>query len=105
MQGEGVYSLGELAVRFGLELRGDPALRVSHVATLARAAEGSLSFLANSRYRKHLGGTHATAVVVAPGDAHDAAGLDAGTDDRTLDGHPDAAVTAGGQVRAGGAGR
>jgi UDP-3-O-[3-hydroxymyristoyl] glucosamine N-acyltransferase len=31
--------------------------------------EGSLSFLANSRYRKHLGGTHATAVVVAPGDA------------------------------------
>jgi UDP-3-O-[3-hydroxymyristoyl] glucosamine N-acyltransferase len=69
VQGEGVYSLGELAVRFGLELRGDPALRVSHVATLAQATDGSLSFLANSRYRKHLGGTHATAVVVAPGDA------------------------------------
>jgi UDP-3-O-[3-hydroxymyristoyl] glucosamine N-acyltransferase len=66
---EGVYSLGELAVRVGLELRGDPALRVSHVATLALASEGSLSFLANSRYRKHLGGTRATAVVVAPGDA------------------------------------
>jgi UDP-3-O-[3-hydroxymyristoyl] glucosamine N-acyltransferase len=56
-------------VRFGLELRGDPALRVSHVATLAQATDGSLSFLANSRYRKHLGATHATAVVVAPGDA------------------------------------
>ena len=69
MPGEGVYSLGELAVRVGLELRGDPALRVSHVATLALAREGSLSFLANSRYRKHLGGTRATAVVVAPGDA------------------------------------
>jgi UDP-3-O-[3-hydroxymyristoyl] glucosamine N-acyltransferase len=52
-----------------LELRGDPALRVDHVATLAQAREGSLSFLANSRYRKHLGGTLATAVVVAPGDA------------------------------------
>jgi len=68
-EGERVYSLGEIAVRVGLELRGDPALRVSHVATLARAVEGSLSFLANSRYRKHLSGTHATAVVVAPGDA------------------------------------
>jgi UDP-3-O-[3-hydroxymyristoyl] glucosamine N-acyltransferase len=56
-------------VRFGLELRGDPALRVSRVATLAQATDGSLSFLANSRYRKHLGATHATAVVVAPGDA------------------------------------
>ncbi len=62
------YSLGELAVRFGLELRGDPALRVSHVATLAEAREGSLSFLANSRYRRHLGKTRATGVVVAPDD-------------------------------------
>lgn len=69
MQGDGVYRLGELAVRVGLELRGDPTLRVSHVATLTRAVEGSLSFLANSRYRKHLAGTHATCVVVAPSDA------------------------------------
>ncbi|HLZ96640.1 MAG TPA: UDP-3-O-(3-hydroxymyristoyl)glucosamine N-acyltransferase [Steroidobacteraceae bacterium] len=69
MQGDRVHSLGELAVRVGLELRGDPTLRVSQVATLAQAKDGSLSFLANSRYRKHLGGTHATAVVVAPGDA------------------------------------
>ncbi|MDP8986705.1 MAG: UDP-3-O-(3-hydroxymyristoyl)glucosamine N-acyltransferase [Pseudomonadota bacterium] len=60
------YSLGELAVRFGLELRGDPAVRVSHVATLAQAREGSLSFLANSRYRKHLSNTRASAVVVTP---------------------------------------
>ncbi len=64
----GDYSLGELAVRCGLELRGDPALRVSHVATLAQAAEGSLSFLANSRYRRHLHSTRATAVVIAAGD-------------------------------------
>ena len=35
MQAE--FSLGELAVRFGLELRGDPQVRVSHVATLAQA--------------------------------------------------------------------
>jgi UDP-3-O-[3-hydroxymyristoyl] glucosamine N-acyltransferase len=63
------YSLGELAVRFGLELRGDPAVRVSHVATLAQATEGSLSFLANSRYRKHLSNTRASAVVVSSDDA------------------------------------
>ncbi|MGA2187554.1 MAG: UDP-3-O-(3-hydroxymyristoyl)glucosamine N-acyltransferase [Steroidobacteraceae bacterium] len=65
----GDYSLGELAVRFGLELRGNPALRVSHVATLSQATEGALSFLANSRYRKHLGLSRATAIVVAPADA------------------------------------
>ena len=63
------YSLGELAVRFGLELRGDPDLRVSHVATLAQAGPGTLSFLANSRLRRHLAASGATAIVVAPVDA------------------------------------
>ena len=67
MQGD--FSLGELAVRFGLELRGDPALRVSHVATLSQAHEGELSFLANSRYRKQLAVTRATVVIVAVADA------------------------------------
>ena len=63
------YSLGELAVRFGLELRGDPTLRVSRVATLHQASAGSLSFLANPRYKKHLPTTQAVAVVVGPNDA------------------------------------
>ena len=56
-------------MRFGLELRGDPALRVSHVATLASAQPGTVSFLANSRLRKHLGTSSATAIVVDPRDA------------------------------------
>ena len=64
MQGE--FSLGDLAVRFGLGLRGEPNLRVSRVATLSRAEAGSLSFLANPRYRKQMESTHATAVVVGP---------------------------------------
>jgi UDP-3-O-[3-hydroxymyristoyl] glucosamine N-acyltransferase len=64
---QGDYSLGELAVRFGLELRGDPAQRVSHVATLAQAGPGCISFLANSRYRRQLPSTRATAVVVSAG--------------------------------------
>jgi UDP-3-O-[3-hydroxymyristoyl] glucosamine N-acyltransferase len=66
---KGDFSLGELAVRFGLELRGDPSLRVSRVATLANADSGSLSFLANPRYRKQMDSTRATAVLVGPDDA------------------------------------
>ena len=61
-------SLGELAVRFGLELVGEPSLRVSHVASLEQAASGALSFLANSKFRKFLATTRASAVVVSPAD-------------------------------------
>ncbi len=62
-------SLGELAVRFGLTLRGSPDLKVSHVATLSQATPGSVSFLANSRYRKGLKDTRASAVVVSASEA------------------------------------
>lgn len=61
-------SLGELAVRFGLELVGDPGCRIERVATLAQAGPGTLSFLANPRYRGQLAGTRAAAVVLAEGD-------------------------------------
>jgi UDP-3-O-[3-hydroxymyristoyl] glucosamine N-acyltransferase len=57
-------SLGELAVRFGCELRGDPDVRVDHVATLAHADSRSLAFLANPRYRPQLATTAAAAVVL-----------------------------------------
>jgi len=57
-------ALGELAVRFGCELRGDPALRVAGVATLAGAQPGELGFLANPHYRTQLATTRATAVVL-----------------------------------------
>ncbi len=63
------FSLGELAVRFALELRGSPDTRVTHVATLAQGAPGALSFLADSRYRRDLVSTRASAVVLAPADA------------------------------------
>ena len=65
----GEFSLGELAVRFGLTLRGDPSLTVRRVATLSHARPGSVSFLANSRYRRLLDTTQATAVLVTPADA------------------------------------
>jgi UDP-3-O-[3-hydroxymyristoyl] glucosamine N-acyltransferase len=57
-------SLGELAVRFGCELRGDPETRVEHVATLANADATALAFLANPRYRPQLATTRAAAVVL-----------------------------------------
>jgi UDP-3-O-[3-hydroxymyristoyl] glucosamine N-acyltransferase len=56
--------LAELAVRFGCELRGDPDADVGCVATLQDAGPGSLAFLANARYRRHLATTRATAVVL-----------------------------------------
>ena len=63
------FSLGELAVRFGLELRGAPELKISHVATLSQANAGALSFLANSHYKRSLRETRASAVLVAPAEA------------------------------------
>jgi UDP-3-O-[3-hydroxymyristoyl] glucosamine N-acyltransferase len=57
-------SLGELAVRFGCELRGDPDARVDRVGTLANADSRSLAFLANPHYRQQVATTAAGAVVL-----------------------------------------
>jgi UDP-3-O-[3-hydroxymyristoyl] glucosamine N-acyltransferase len=56
--------LAELAVRFGCELKGDPDALVERVATLQEAGPRSLAFLANTRYRRFLASTRATAVVL-----------------------------------------
>jgi UDP-3-O-[3-hydroxymyristoyl] glucosamine N-acyltransferase len=64
-------SLGELAVRFGCELRGDPEARVEHVATLSNADATALAFLANPRYRPQLATTRAAAVILRPDAAAD----------------------------------
>ena len=63
-----------LAQRFGLELRGDPQLRVDGVATLAHAGENQLAFLANPRYRSQLAASAAGAVVLRESDAEASAG-------------------------------
>jgi UDP-3-O-[3-hydroxymyristoyl] glucosamine N-acyltransferase len=57
-------SLGELAVRFGCELRGDPDARVDSIAPLSAAHAGSVTFLANPRHKSQLAGTQATVVVL-----------------------------------------
>jgi len=63
------FSLGELAVRHGLELRGDPDHRVSRVGTLQSAGPDAVSFLANPKYRRQLESTRAGVVVLDPGAA------------------------------------
>lgn len=61
-------TLGEIAVRYGCELHGDPDTVINRVATLAGAADGSVSFLANAGYRSQLSRTGASAVILAPAD-------------------------------------
>jgi len=57
-------TLGELATRLGLTLRGDPAARVEGVSTLAESRAGTVTFLAESRHRRLLAGTRAAAVIL-----------------------------------------
>lgn len=59
------YSLGQLAERFGCEVHGDPACVIRAVAPLARAGEGEIAFLANSKFRDQLAASRAAAVIVA----------------------------------------
>lgn len=64
-------TLGQLAEIAGATLRGDPARRINHVATLQEAGEGAISFLANRRYKEFLAGTRASAVILDDADAAD----------------------------------
>jgi UDP-3-O-[3-hydroxymyristoyl] glucosamine N-acyltransferase len=57
-------ALGEIAVRFGCELRGDPQTRVDHIAPLETAGPAALSFLANPKFNPILASTRASAVVL-----------------------------------------
>ncbi len=63
------YSTGELAGRFGLGLRGDAAIQLDGVGTLARATPTQLAFLANPKYRSQLAQATAGAVVLREADA------------------------------------
>ncbi len=57
-------TLGELAVRFGCELRGDPAATVDSVAALAQAGPRAVTFLANPKYVEQLENTRAGVVIL-----------------------------------------
>lgn len=65
------YSLAELADGCGARVRGDASVRVHAVATLQHADRGSITFLSNPHYKRYLGVTRASAVILAPDDADD----------------------------------
>jgi len=58
-------SLAELAAHVGGTVEGDGRLRIAGVASLEEAEPGQLSFFANPRYRKELGATRASAVLLS----------------------------------------
>lgn len=58
------YSLRDIAERLGAQVHGDGDCRIDHVATLAEAGPGGISFLANRRYRSQLLTTRASAVIL-----------------------------------------
>lgn len=60
------YTLRQLAARLGAELRGNPELLISGLATLQDAQPEQLSFLANAQYKKYLADTKAGAVILHP---------------------------------------
>ena len=64
-------TLGELAIRFGCELHGDPSVAVDSVAALSQADGRSVSFLANPKYVAQLKDTRAAAVILEAKSADD----------------------------------
>ena len=65
------YTLAELAARCGGELRGDGGVLLRGVATIQNAGPGHIAFLANPHYRKFLGSTGASALILSAADAKD----------------------------------
>jgi UDP-3-O-[3-hydroxymyristoyl] glucosamine N-acyltransferase len=59
------WRLDQLAERFGLSLEGDPAHRVTGLATLASADSSQLAFLANPAYAPQLVSCRAGAVILS----------------------------------------
>jgi UDP-3-O-[3-hydroxymyristoyl] glucosamine N-acyltransferase len=57
-------TLGELAEYVGGRVIGDPNIAINSAATLGRAGEGDISFLANVKYEKQIQTTKASAVIV-----------------------------------------
>lgn len=58
------YSLKDLASKVNGDIVGDPNLIIRSIATLQNASPGCISFLSNSKYKKFLSNTSASAVIV-----------------------------------------
>jgi len=59
-----IYSLADIVARFGGKVLGDAQTAVSQIATLEKAGQGHIAFLANAKYRKQLDDSRASAVIL-----------------------------------------
>jgi UDP-3-O-[3-hydroxymyristoyl] glucosamine N-acyltransferase len=57
--------LAEIAERTGSQLRGDGSIEIHAIAPIEEAGPGTITFVANPRYRPYLQRTRASAVIVA----------------------------------------
>ncbi len=60
------FTLGDIAARIGAELRGDPGIAITNMATLEEAGPGDLSYIASPKFRRRLDSTRAAALIVYP---------------------------------------
>jgi len=63
-----ITTLDELANRFGGQVVGDGATPLTGINTLEKAGLGEISFLSNSKYKKFLATTNASALIVGMSD-------------------------------------
>lgn len=68
------FTLGAIAQKLNLELKGSADIAISGVCALAPGKPGHLSFLADSTHRKSLTSTQAAAVILSAEDARDFSG-------------------------------
>ncbi len=61
-------TLGQLAQHLGAEVHGDAAVEICRIANLETAQPGEISFLSDSKYRKYLTSTKASAVLLRASD-------------------------------------
>ena len=59
-----VFKLGEIARRIGGELHGDADIEISSPAEIHKATPGSITFLANPKYKENLASTAASAIII-----------------------------------------
>jgi UDP-3-O-[3-hydroxymyristoyl] glucosamine N-acyltransferase len=60
------YSLQDLADKVNGKLIGDPKVVINSIATIQNASSGCISFLANSKYKKFLKDSSASAIIASP---------------------------------------
>ena len=60
------YSLNELAKEVNGEVIGDSNLQITAVGTIQHSSPGCITFLANSKYKKYLNDSSASAIIVSP---------------------------------------